>query len=179
MWKWNKRDDGGSSIAEEVASTHAISADQLWHLIYASAAQPGVRDDELDLILRSARRRNAKLDVTGMLMLVDGTFTQILEGSFENVHCLFDRIKVDGRHSHVQLLQSEPISHRSFPDWSMSPPCRTLREFADARDPQDFFKGVRPLFNLEDEKLQRVVELFHSGAFAQTERWASAMAVNH
>ena len=80
--------------------------------------------------LNAARTRNISLDVTGMLMLADETFCQILEGSFENVNGLLERIKRDRRHSNVRLLQRQAIRTRSFPDWTKSPPSRTIRELS-------------------------------------------------
>lgn len=168
-----------SGAGQQVQSADEATQDRLWQLIYASAAQPDISNDALEMILRSARRRNAMLDVTGMLTLVEGSFLQVLEGSFENVHDLFDRIKVDRRHRHVRLLQSKPIARRTFPEWTMSPPSRTLREFADARDIDQFFDGIRPPFLLDDENLRHVLERFHTGAFAQTERWSSPSVMEH
>ena len=174
MGMWTKRESLVSVGAErENRSRGSELEDQLWRLMYASAAKPDITAEELDMILSSSRRHNEMLDVTGLLMLVNSTFLQVIEGGFENVHGVFDRIKVDRRHKRVRLLQSRPITERSFPDWTMSPPSRTLREFADARDIDEFFKGIRPPFFLNDEDLQRVLERFHTGEFVQTERWSS------
>ena len=131
------------------------------------------------MILHSARTHNIALDITGMLMLVDDTFCQILEGSFENVNGLLERIKRDRRHSNVRLLQRQAIRIRSFPDWTMSPPSRTIREFSQAPDVESFFDGMRPRFDVKDPQVRNVLILFHSGAFAQRGHVAPAHEDGH
>ena len=153
--------------AEELRAAATPAAEPLWRIVYVSAAQPDLSTYEQEFLLRSARNRNIALDVTGLLVLVDDTFCQILEGSLENVNGLLERIKRDRRHSHLRLLQRQPIRTRSFPDWTMSPPSRTIREFSQAPDVESFFDGMRPRFNVSDPQLRHILILFHSGAFAE------------
>jgi hypothetical protein len=70
-------------------------------------------------ILATSRARNAIADVTGVLMLKDGWFGQVLEGPEDVVSTTFTRIKRDDRHRAVSLLAFEPIAERGFPQWPM------------------------------------------------------------
>ncbi len=157
---WNR-------TAEQLHGAASPVEEPLWRIVYVSAAQPDLSSFELEWILRAARTRNISLDVTGMLVLVDETFCQILEGSLENVDGLLQRIKRDRRHSNVRLLQRQAITTRSFPDWTMSPPSRGIRDFSQAPDVDSFFDAMRPRFDLDDQQISNVLSLFHAGAFAQ------------
>lgn len=142
-------------------------APALWRLVYVSEARRGLTGSDCDQILISARRRNFFLDVTGMLMLVGGRFCQILEGTEKNVNQVFDHIGLDRRHSNVQVLEAKAIMKRSFPDWTMGPPSRTLQQFSDASDVDRFLRGIRgPIVEPEPE-VRRIMDLALAGAFAQ------------
>jgi hypothetical protein len=52
----------------------------MFRLVYSSSARSGMTEDELKLILESAKVRNARRGVTGMLLFRDGVFLQLLEG---------------------------------------------------------------------------------------------------
>ena len=71
-------------------------------------------------ILAASRRNNARDGVTGALLFSQGCFAQVLEGPLDAVERAFERIQCDERHSDVTVLQSEPITARDFPDWSMA-----------------------------------------------------------
>lgn len=136
----------------------------LWRLVYVSDAKPRITDDELNQILQSSRLNNFFThDVTGMLMLAGGSFCQILEGTHENVTGVFERIKGDTRHSNVRLLELAEITERSFPNWTMGPPTRTLREFSEAADVDEFFQKVREREARFDPDVRRLMTSFHAG----------------
>ena len=50
------------------------------HLIYASVATHDYAENELDTILETAVRNNARLEVTGLLLYSNRRFLQVLEG---------------------------------------------------------------------------------------------------
>ena len=57
----------------------------LMHLIYSSAATQVFTPEDLAALLALARKKNASLAVTGMLLHIDGSFLQVLEGEPEAV----------------------------------------------------------------------------------------------
>jgi hypothetical protein len=64
-----------------------------------------------------------------MLLYVDGSFIQVLEGEPDAVQETYTRILADSRHHQVYKLLDEPITVRDFPDWSMG--LRDLTALAD------------------------------------------------
>lgn len=91
----------------------------LIHRIYASTATQPFDEAQLAQLLHLARRRNAQLGLTGMLLYAEGSFFQVLEGSPEAVDGLYERIERDPRHGDVVCIVREPITHRSFDAWTM------------------------------------------------------------
>lgn len=75
--------------------------------------------DGLIDIERTAKQRNADLDITGVLLVDKGHFIQLLEGYRDELDVLMATICSDARHHDVCILMDEPISSRSFGDWNM------------------------------------------------------------
>lgn len=76
-------------------------------------------DDDLVSLLQQARARNEECGITGMLLYKHGHFMQVLEGEEASVMDLFSGIRKDLRHKSVDILRSEYIQYRNFPDWTM------------------------------------------------------------
>jgi hypothetical protein len=92
----------------------------LYQLVYCSRATPGVDDDAVHRIIRSARRRNPELGITGLLVFGSGIFFQWLEGPRDNITALMERLQADNRHLDIVTLDSsEEVRERLFPDWDM------------------------------------------------------------
>jgi acylphosphatase len=91
----------------------------LQQIIYTSAAVKDLNEVMLARILLSARKRNASLGITGMLLYDDGSFLQVLEGDKSKVESLLERIAEDPRHCRVMVLLERSIDSRQFQDWSM------------------------------------------------------------
>jgi len=91
----------------------------LIHLVYLSVSSAILSEEELDIFLSEIRKNNQKLGVTGLLLYNDEFFIQVIEGTRDTIHNLFNVIKTDPRHSNIVKLLDEPIASRAFPDWSM------------------------------------------------------------
>lgn len=91
----------------------------LIQIIYTSASAGGLDAVERGRILCRARVNNARLGISGMLVHVDGSFYQVLEGEVEAVDELFLRIAADPRHLRVTEILREPIARRRFAGWRM------------------------------------------------------------
>lgn len=88
-------------------------------LIYISSGRRKFDGAELRDILEVSRKNNAEIDVTGMLLYLDGNFLQLLEGGRDDVEGLYERIALDTRHSGAIVLSRAQESARVFPDWAM------------------------------------------------------------
>jgi hypothetical protein len=95
---------------------------QTFRLIYCSKSSLDCAADptELDRILAVSRRNNAAAGVTGALLYNNGIFAQTLEGSFDAVQTVFERIQSDLRHDDIVVLQAEPVDDRLFSTWAMA-----------------------------------------------------------
>ena len=89
-------------------------------IIYASAANSGVDESTLDEILGHARKNNAGLDVTGILLFGNGVFIQVLEGEDDIVDRLAMHIEQDPRHPDFDILYEDRIDRRAFGAWDMA-----------------------------------------------------------
>ena len=89
-------------------------------VIYHSAATSGLSSMDVDEILAASRTRNRHDGVTGMLLMENGRFLQVLEGPEDAVRALMERIAEDPRHEHVRILVEEVQAGRRFPDWAMA-----------------------------------------------------------
>ncbi len=70
-------------------------------------------------ILSQARRNNALSQITGALICRQDIYLQLIEGPVTAIDGLFDQIRVDDRHTKVQLQLQEEACERLFPAWSM------------------------------------------------------------
>jgi hypothetical protein len=91
----------------------------LFRLLYASRSNGSITTDLVESVLRSARRTNPTLGLTGLLCHGDDIFLQVLEGSRDHVNGLYHRIAKDPRHKDLCLLHYEPIMERRFAGWAM------------------------------------------------------------
>ncbi len=70
-------------------------------------------------ILSAARRNNPALGITGALICRHDLYLQLIEGPAEAIDTLYARICEDDRHANVELLLTEDMGERLFPNWAM------------------------------------------------------------
>lgn len=89
-------------------------------LVYVSTAAHQLSQTEIAHLLERARARNAKEQVTGVLLYSHGNFMQYLEGPAEGLGRVYERIVADPLHHGIIELVREPIREREFADWTMA-----------------------------------------------------------
>lgn len=89
-------------------------------LVYASKAAAPFGETELLDLLRRSRADNGRAGIGGLLLYMNGSFMQALEGERAQVMPLYDRIRQDRRHERVTTLIRFTMEARAFPDWSMA-----------------------------------------------------------
>lgn len=139
----------------------------LIHCIYASAATASLGPRALRALLSRARENNGRLEVTGVLLYVDGSFLQVLEGETEVVDELFLQIAGDPRHHNVTEIIREPIARRAFPDWSMGYAAVTRSELVAISGCNDFFAGASCLDRVDAGRAKKILHAFASGRWRQ------------
>ena len=92
----------------------------LYELIYRSKASDNITNNDLKEILDVARKFNSKNDITGCLLYNNKQFLQLLEGDFNVLMALYEKIKTDERHHDVFLLHKRETDYRVYPDWTMA-----------------------------------------------------------
>ena len=140
----------------------------LIHCIYASTATRAFTDGELESLLCHARASNAERGLSGILLYVDGSFFQVLEGEAATVDALYQRIAGDPRHERVTVIIREPIARRAFADWSMGFAEMAANQLGQALGSNDFFEGGSCLHQLGPGRAKKLLTAFATG------RWRSA-----
>ncbi|MFM2052172.1 MAG: hypothetical protein RL456_209 [Pseudomonadota bacterium] len=135
----------------------------LVHCIYASTASAAFDQHQLLDLLAVARRRNAALGITGVLLHDRGHFFQVLEGEPGAVDALYARIAADPRHASVVQIIHEPIVRRSFAQWSMGFAQVSGAELADIEGLNDFFGAGHLLAQIDHGRARKLVQAFGSG----------------
>jgi hypothetical protein len=97
----------------------SASKEQLHLLIYKSRCKGPANWDLVESILASSSRNNPNHDITGILVVSETHFLQVLEGPFEPLNATFERIARDTRHEETQLISFTQIRERRFADWAM------------------------------------------------------------
>ena len=92
----------------------------LYELIYSSHAIPDISEKDIENILSTARDFNEANEITGCLLFNNNQFLQLLEGQFDIVMELYDRIKKDPRHQNHMTLQMRETDYRIYPNWTMA-----------------------------------------------------------
>lgn len=98
---------------------NVAASGQLNSLIYKSRCKSVANWDLVESILTSSARNNPVNEITGVLVVTETHFLQVLEGEFEPLNATFDRIARDSRHEGTQLISFTEISERRFADWAM------------------------------------------------------------
>lgn len=87
-------------------------------LIYSSTRQDS-SEGALDDILRVSRRNNLRHGITGVLVVSGSFFMQLLEGDRAKVGRCLMQIMQDQRHCDLQIISTNTVLNRLFPQWSM------------------------------------------------------------
>lgn len=122
------------------------------HLVYTSTASSPFLETDLRRLLGPWRAKNARLNVTGVLLYSEGNILQVLEGNADALHNLFATIAADPRHLNVVKLADGPVPGRTFAEWSMQ--FRTV-------DLSDFARFVQQM-NLASDPARRLAPLLES-----------------
>ncbi|TAF64273.1 MAG: BLUF domain-containing protein [Cytophagales bacterium] len=91
----------------------------LSYLVYISYRKLSDNANEIEEILKSALKNNPSHEITGVLLYSTHKFIQYLEGGYEDVMWLYEKIKQDNRHEYMVLLSVGNIETRVFPNWYM------------------------------------------------------------
>lgn len=138
-------------------------------IIYSSQAVYDFSPDDLVGLLEGARRRNAAVDVTGMLVHCSQSFLQLLEGEADALEGIYADISADERHTNLRLLKHDTVNERLFADWSMGFEHLESDELAEQMDgfvPETQHPLVNPDLIANGDVAQRLLLLYGSNRSA-------------
>lgn len=96
----------------------------LTRLIYVSrpafTIEPPKVGPELQQIIEAGLRHNPANAITGLLVIDNGLFMQVLEGPRATVSKTTLRIATDRRHADMEIVAMEETAGRQFSDWSVA-----------------------------------------------------------
>ena len=93
---------------------------EVYSLIYKSTATADYDEAKLDQLLEISRQRNEVNRITGLLLLVDKTFVQLLQGEKSKVIETFNRIEQDARHKDIVIVTQGVLANNIFNQWRMA-----------------------------------------------------------
>ncbi len=137
--------------------------EHLIHCIYSSVEVTTFSHDEMIKLLAKVKEKNAKLNVTGMLLYDEGSFFQVLEGPKKTVTQLFEKISKDKRHDRVTKIIQEPIEDRNFAEWTMGYSGVTREELKKIEGLNDFFYTKKCFTELDEGRAKTLLEAFKKG----------------
>lgn len=135
----------------------------LKQVVYASALSQLHQPEVLSDILRESTSHNPSRHITGMLLYINGSFLQVLEGEAEVVEALYKKIAEDPRHTQVVKILELPNVEREFAQWSMGHANLNAGELDQLAGTNDFFSRGHCLTELDRGIVRRVLEEFREG----------------
>jgi hypothetical protein len=141
----------------------------LIHCIYSSRATIAGSEAEIRALLDRSRRHNLERNITGMLLFIEGSFFQVLEGEEAAVSHVYEVIARDPRHDRVTRIISEPIAKRAFGDWSMGFATVARHDARRMVGENEFFASAACLERISAGRARKLLVAFAAGRW-RTER---------
>jgi hypothetical protein len=143
----------------------------LVHCVYCSAStELDLGRAELQTLLDECRRNNAQSDITGILLYLNRSFFQVLEGDRSVVGALYEKIAADKRHKRATKIILEPIAKRDFASWTMGCPTLSSGQLAKIPGLNDFFTRGESYRELGESRAKTLLEAFTEG------RWRASIS---
>jgi Sensors of blue-light using FAD len=148
----------------------------LIHSIYSSTATGTFKEHGIPGLLEQIRKANESIDVTGMLLYIEGSFFQVLEGEPTVIDALIRKIQNDARHERFTLIIREPILERNFGGWTMGFEAIGLSEAGELLGENDFFVSASCVARLNPGRAKKLLSAFRDGRW-RTERTGAHRAI--
>lgn len=145
----------------------------LSHCIYSSTATGVFKEDEIPGLLEQIRQANGACGVTGMLLYIEGSFFQVLEGEPAVIDALIQKIQTDPRHARITIIIREPIPERGFREWTMGFETIGLSQAGALLGENDFFESAACVARLNAGRAKKLLSAFRVG------RWRAEQTGAH
>ena len=129
----------------------------LRRLAYLSTSRKPMSSAELAVLCAVSEHNNRIESITGILLYVDGSFLQVVEGPCHAIRMLLAKLEVDERHTSMTVLENVSASERLFPDWAMEGRGAAYRDLDGVYAPSESFTDmVRRLWAREEAAFIKV-----------------------
>lgn len=135
----------------------------LRQMIYVSALAEDEDASCVVDILRESISNNAARDITGLLLYINGSFLQVLEGEPEVIDDLYTNICADARHQSTLKVLDLAVPERQFAEWSMGHAEVSGGELDRLSGKNEFFTKGHTLTELDEGLVRRVLTEFREG----------------
>ena len=125
-----------------VAPAIAIFNESFIIFDYISNFSKGLSKNDIDKLIYNVNKKNKIQDVTGLLIIKNKHFFQILEGEEEKADNLYKKIKTDSRHTGVIKLLDTKIEGRLFKDYN-SGEFEVFQKFSDMKKLYLYFNWMK------------------------------------
>lgn len=138
----------GKQEAARIRQDHAsASSSPMSALVYRSRAVSSLSPPDLLQLTQAAQARNRHEALTGVMLYDNQDFFQWLEGPRDSLDRVMQSIHRDCRHTNIEVLSTQAVSARTFPDCDMGLVATGTNlgslsnRFVEA--PQDLVEGLR------------------------------------
>lgn len=131
--------------------------------VYSSMATATFKEHEIPRLLDTTRKANEAAGITGILLYIEGSFFQLLEGEPAVIDRLILRIQNDTRHTRITVIIRESISERDFGEWTMGFEAMGLSEAGEVLGESDFFKSAACVSRLTPGRAKKLLSAFRNG----------------
>lgn len=107
------------NVAPTLPEPGGTASITLVQVAYISEKLPDYPINLLDL-LDNCAKNNPPCGLTGMLLVSDTHYFQLLEGPHDEVHHALNKIRRDPRHTGMRIVSDMAVDTRSVPEWSMA-----------------------------------------------------------
>lgn len=121
-------------------------------ICYISNFSRDLNRNVIDDLITVVNTNNRRLDITGILIIKNKLFFQILEGEHEKVNTMFKKIEIDNRHKGIIKLLDASIDSRIFDDYN-SGEFKIFQKFADMKKLYLYFNWIKNANYLPADKL--------------------------
>jgi len=128
-------------------------------ICYISNFARDLRKNTIIELIDSIKKNNSNNNITGLLILKNRYFFQILEGDSEQIDSLFNKIKVDPRHKTIITLLDTTIEGRIFNDYNGGK-FEIFQNYADMKKLYLYFNWIKIANYLPAEELIQLTTNF-------------------
>ncbi|HEY6173454.1 MAG TPA: BLUF domain-containing protein [Kofleriaceae bacterium] len=145
-----------------------MNTPHLARIAYASALYDAPSRAELDALLSTWRRRNARHGITGLLLQHAGSVFQVIEGFPEDVVRLYEAVARDATNGMLIKLIHEPASERRFGDWSMGHGRVTASDLAGIPELRPILDAAFRFWRCDPMMAEALVAAFTTGPWRRS-----------